>query len=71
MSLGYDIPREWFQQKLARKGARRWIGRDLQEGEELWSYHSPDETWQTLCGRSGYVVIKNGCPIEDIVVGQN
>ena len=32
----------------------------MREGDELWEYDSPPETWGYLCGRAGYAVVRQG-----------
>jgi hypothetical protein len=41
----------------------------LQDGDELWHFRTPDETWQTafpLCGLEGYAIIRGGALIAMI-----
>ena len=39
-----------------------FIKESMEEGDELWFFTSDEHTWQTLCGREGYVIVKNGEP---------
>lgn len=32
-------------------------------GDELWSFCSPKDTWDTLCGRAGYAIVRKGEPV--------
>jgi hypothetical protein len=32
----------------------------LEDGDELWAFCSPPATWEHLCGRAGYVVLRDG-----------
>jgi hypothetical protein len=34
----------------------------MKEGDELWFFSSEDYTWETLRGREGYTVLRNGEP---------
>jgi len=31
-----------------------------QDGDEIWFFSSPDETWHSLCGRAGNAILRNG-----------
>jgi hypothetical protein len=37
------------------------------DGDELWSFKSPPETWNTFAGRSGYALVRSGHIISSIV----
>lgn len=43
----------------------------MEEGDELWFFISEEYTWQTLCGREGYAVLRNGEPINCILTKRN
>jgi hypothetical protein len=43
----------------------------MQPGDELWEFSSPADTWQHLCGRAGFAVVRNGNPIASIVTCMN
>lgn len=45
--------------------------RDMRPGDELWWYCSPDETWQHLCGRAGWAVVRDGRVVADQLVVLN
>lgn len=32
----------------------------LREGDELWWYETPQETWDALCGRAGFALVRDG-----------
>jgi hypothetical protein len=51
----------------------QWLQfRDLmQEGDEIWYYKTPIETWTEwfpLCGREGYVLVRDDKIIEEILL---
>lgn len=29
-------------------------------GDHVYGFNSPDQTWQNLCGRQGYLVVREG-----------
>lgn len=33
---------------------------NLQEGDEIWTFRSPDEDWDNLCGRAGDAILRDG-----------
>jgi hypothetical protein len=41
------------------------------EGDELWEFNSPEDTWQNLCGRAGIALVRNGEVIDAIVTFMN
>jgi hypothetical protein len=32
----------------------------MHEGDQLWTFTSPPETWQALAGRSGIALLRDG-----------
>ena len=38
----------------------------LREGDELWAYRSPPDTWAKRAGREGYCIVRDGQVIADI-----
>jgi hypothetical protein len=32
----------------------------LEEGDELWRYSSPPQTWSNFCGSAGIAIVRNG-----------
>jgi hypothetical protein len=45
---------------------RKFIGQ-MVEGDELWSFESPPETWHNLAGRAGYALVRSGRVVDSIV----
>lgn len=43
----------------------------MQEGDELWSYSSSDESWANLAGRMGLVLLRDGEVIESVLTAMN
>lgn len=43
----------------------------MQPGDELWHYSSPDDTWQKMCGRGGFVIIRAGQIVHEQLVVRN
>lgn len=39
----------------------------LQEGDELWEYRSPPESWDLMAGRAGYWVVRDGEIVDGVV----
>lgn len=78
---GYDnFPTEWLIEKLdiaevERKflSDGRWIRMKnrMEQGDEVWSFSSPDESWQHLAGRKGIALVRNGHVIGSIVTIMN
>jgi hypothetical protein len=38
----------------------------MSEGDELWEFRSPPETWVRLCGSAGYALIRRGKVIASV-----
>jgi hypothetical protein len=43
----------------------------ITEGDELWEFNSPREHWETLTGRKGVALVRDGRPIAHIVTLMN
>ncbi|MBO6560479.1 MAG: hypothetical protein JJ959_08080 [Nisaea sp.] len=43
----------------------------MRKEDELWIYESPPETWINLGGRRGVALVRDGKPIENIVLSMN
>lgn len=43
----------------------------LREGDELWWYQTPPETWEMLCGREGLALVRDGKIIDFIFTAIN
>ena len=39
----------------------------MMDGDELWEYCSPSETWRSLAGRQGIALVRNGDVVFAIV----
>lgn len=44
---------------------------EMQPGDELWEFESPLDTWQHLCGRAGFAIVRNNNPIASLVTRMN
>jgi hypothetical protein len=53
--------------------AEQWqkLRTGMRVGDELWEYCSPPETWDELAGRAGYVVVRNGRIVADVLTSMN
>ena len=43
----------------------------LQEGDELWEFRSPRESWANMAGRAGIALVRNGEVVASIVTRMN
>jgi hypothetical protein len=43
----------------------------MQEGDELWQFSSPAESWQHLAGRAGIALVRQGKVVASIVTLMN
>lgn len=39
----------------------------MQEGDELWTYSSPQLTWNDLAGEAGVALVRNGTIVAHVV----
>lgn len=40
-------------------------------GDEIWTFSSPQDSWQHLAGRTGIALVRKGIPIRTIVTLMN
>jgi hypothetical protein len=47
----------------------RWCAllAQMQDGDELWEFCSPSESWQRLAGTAGVALVRNGEVVDSIV----
>ena len=43
----------------------------LEPGQELWYFESPQETWNSLCGRAGYAIVEAGKIVDTHITTLN
>jgi hypothetical protein len=43
----------------------------FREGDEIWEFTSPPDTWQHLCGRAGVSIVRNGEIVDSFVTVMN
>jgi len=46
----------------------------FREGDELWYFRTPEETWTTLlprCGMAGYAMVRDGVLIAEFLTSQS
>src|SRR5206468_1289893 len=41
------------------------------DSDEIWSFKSPSESWEQLCGRAGLVLVRRGAPIASVTLAMN
>jgi hypothetical protein len=51
----------------------RWVcfRGQMKQGDELWKFSSPAESWQDLAGREGLCIVRNGEIVDSIVTMMN
>jgi hypothetical protein len=54
-------------------GNDRWeaLKSKMQEGDELWYFCSPPESWQHLAGRAGIAIVRAGQIVDSFVTQMN
>ena len=53
------------------RGAFSRITLRMRDGDELWTFVSPPETWRRLMGRQGVTLVRQGKAIEHVVLKMN
>jgi hypothetical protein len=43
----------------------------MQPGDELWIWSTAEWTWESLMGRGGYAIVRNGEPVDFIMTEMN
>jgi hypothetical protein len=41
---------------------------EMQEGDELWAFENPSNTWKKLGHHNGYAIVRNGNIVKSTVV---
>lgn len=44
------------------------LKKELKEGDELWAFENPSNTWKKLGKHSGYAIVRNGKIVKSTVV---
>ncbi len=78
------VPESWLSERISVEQAAALFGRanalkqkwealkaQMVQGDELWRYSSPPETWRALIGRSGIALVRNGVPFAEILMLMN
>jgi hypothetical protein len=47
------------------------LKRDAEEGDEMWAFANPSNTWKKLGKYSGYAIKRNGKIVQSVVVTQD
>jgi hypothetical protein len=53
-------------EKWRHKTWRPFISK-LEDNDELWLFRSPDKYWKNLSGREGFIIIRNGKKVAELV----
>jgi hypothetical protein len=40
---------------------------EMQPGDELWIWATGDGSWESLMGRGGYAIVRNGEPVDYVM----
>ncbi|MBE1302401.1 MAG: hypothetical protein GJ680_21125 [Alteromonadaceae bacterium] len=43
----------------------------MRDGDEIWSFSTSDKSWEMMCGRSGYALVRNGTVVFFCVTEMN
>jgi len=54
-----------------RLGAWRAFIAQMKDGDELWEFRSPRDSWAKMCGMAGYSLVRRGEIVDSIILMQN
>jgi hypothetical protein len=65
-----DIEEQMARPEVSEQGRHRWaeFRRHMREGDEIWEFSTPPWTWKRLCGRQGYVIVRDGKPTGTVLI---
>jgi hypothetical protein len=69
MSSPSALPRAWLQRRITPDDPTfrdRPGGRNLRPGDELWSCRGDRESRETLAGRMGHVILRDGMVVDHV-----
>jgi len=78
----FSVDHSWLKEEVSEgevyektKGAAHHFQRQVQaylqfanSHDELWYFSTPSEFWTMLCGRAGYVIVRDGEPIDVVII---
>lgn len=65
-----DLEREHTRNGVVFGGVnQRWLSlkEQMQPGDELWFFNSDQQSWASLAGRAGFVIMRNGEAVASMV----
>ena len=59
----------WVSGEVSSEEARKECGKEYnpEPGDRVYAFCSPEPTWQDLCGRQGFLVVRNGKIVQVII----
>ncbi len=77
-----DLPREWLRKQLSIEAAETQFpgfknegafgpGVSWMEGDQVWSFSSPEDSWRALAGRKGLALVRDGRIVGDYLTVMN
>ena len=57
-----------LQRNSSLEAEWRLVKARMKDGDECWSFRSPPETWQHMSGRAGYAIVREGRPVDGVVM---
>lgn len=67
MKVSEEVIMSYFPSPAFTRFQQRWdsfVAR-MQPGDALWWFKSPQETWASLCGRSGFAIIRGSKVVQE------
>ena len=63
--IDVDAEVDGWRKRFTEFAARR------EPGDEIHHFRSPDETWKDLAGREGFIILRDGRTVEQMIVTMN
>ena len=71
---GAHVRCEWLHTKMTAAELKTYnldFKSKIQEGDELWRFSSPQESWEHLAGRAGICIVRDGEITDSLVTIMN
>ncbi len=62
---GTDVAKQMEEQRKVSQSEWTAFLAQMKQGDELWFFSTPQERWESLSGREGYAIVRDGGQIID------
>jgi hypothetical protein len=63
----------WTSEEVSGQEVEKEMGAEYtpQSGDHIYAFCSPPDTWENLCGRQGYLIVRDGKIVRTVVTMLN